>query len=161
MSNFGDELRRERELREISLREISESTKVSLRHLEALERNEFQNLPGGVFNRGFVRAYCEFIGIDAEAMVNAYLLEERGQLARDETDRTPPGRRALHGDAARARDAAAPRRRWGRALAWGFGLLILIIALAAAVYLILLRGPEGAAATGMALPLLATGGARE
>lgn len=77
--SFGEELRRERELRQITLREISESTKISLRYLEALERNEFEGLPGGVFNRGFVRAYAQFIGVDPEAMVNAYLLQEQAQ----------------------------------------------------------------------------------
>jgi len=102
MSSFGDELRRERELREISLREISDATKISQRYLQALETNAFENLPGGVFNRGFVRAYSEFIGIDPEAMVNAYLMEEQtrsnrgkhqdGQLLRRSRDahRTPP-----------------------------------------------------------------------
>jgi cytoskeletal protein RodZ len=79
MPSFGDELRRERELREIGLREIAEATRISLRYLEALERNDFQHLPGGVFNRGFVRAYCQFIGVDPESMVNAYLMEEQAQ----------------------------------------------------------------------------------
>ena len=81
MSSFGEELRRERELRQITLREIAEATKISLRYLDALERNDFRNLPGGVFNKGFVRAYSQYIGVDPEAMVNAYLLEARGQLA--------------------------------------------------------------------------------
>jgi cytoskeletal protein RodZ len=79
VSSFGEELKRERELREISLREISEATKINLRYLDALERNDFERLPGGVFNKGFVRAYAEYIGVDPETMVNAYLLEERGQ----------------------------------------------------------------------------------
>lgn len=79
MPSFGEEFKRERELRQISLREVSEATKISLRHLEALERNEFEQLPGGVFNRGFVRAYADFIGVSPEDMVNAYLLQERQQ----------------------------------------------------------------------------------
>jgi len=82
MSTFGEEIRRERELRQISLREIAESTKISLRYLDALEQNDFKHLPGGVFNKGFVRAFAEHIGIDPEAMVNAYLLEEQSQLDR-------------------------------------------------------------------------------
>jgi transcriptional regulator with XRE-family HTH domain len=77
--SFGEELRRERELRRISLREVATATKINLRYLEAMERNEFTDLPGGLFNRGFVRAYCEYIGVDPEGMVNAYLLEEREQ----------------------------------------------------------------------------------
>jgi cytoskeletal protein RodZ len=79
MPSFGEELRRERELRRIALREVAEATKVSLRYLEALESNDFEHLPGGVFNRGFVRAYSQYIGIDPDAMVDAYLLEEQAQ----------------------------------------------------------------------------------
>jgi cytoskeleton protein RodZ len=82
MPSFGETLRRERELRQISLREISEATKINLRYLEALERDDFRHLPGGVFNKGFVRAFAQFIGIDADAMVMAYLDEERSQEAR-------------------------------------------------------------------------------
>jgi cytoskeletal protein RodZ len=79
MSTFGQELRRERELREISLREVAEATKISLRYLEALEQNDFKDLPGGVFNRGFVRAYSQYIGVDPETMVTAYLAEEQSR----------------------------------------------------------------------------------
>lgn len=82
MTSFGEELRRERELRRITLREVAESTKVNLRYLEALESNDFQHLPGGVFNRGFVRAYSQYIGVDPDAMVDAYLLEEQAQATR-------------------------------------------------------------------------------
>jgi cytoskeletal protein RodZ len=82
MSTFGETLRRERELRQISLREISEATKINLRYLDALERDDFRHLPGGVFNKGFVRAYAQFIGIEPEAMVTAYLEEEGRQQAR-------------------------------------------------------------------------------
>jgi cytoskeleton protein RodZ len=72
MGAFGERLRREREMRGISLNEISESTKISRRHLEALENEDFEALPGGVFNRGFVRAYARFVGIDEEQAVADY-----------------------------------------------------------------------------------------
>ena len=75
MTSFGEELKRERELRDISLKEISEATKISIRFLEALEQNNFDILPGGIFNRGFIRSYARFIGVDGEEMVNAYLHE--------------------------------------------------------------------------------------
>ncbi len=75
MANFGETLKRERELREISLRQISEATKINIRYLEALEENRFDALPGGLFNKGFIRAYSTYIGVDGEAMVNSYLLE--------------------------------------------------------------------------------------
>ncbi|HKY33401.1 MAG TPA: helix-turn-helix domain-containing protein [Candidatus Polarisedimenticolia bacterium] len=82
MASFGEELKRERELRDISLKEISEATKISLRFLEALEQDNYDILPGGVFNRGFIRAYARFIGIDGEEMVNAYLHEVSQREAR-------------------------------------------------------------------------------
>ena len=68
MASFGESLKRERELREISLRQISEATKINLRYLEALEENRFDALPGGLFNKGFIRAYATYIGIDCEAI---------------------------------------------------------------------------------------------
>lgn len=75
MPSFGETLKRERELREISLRQISEATKISIRYLEALEQNRFELLPGGLFNKGFIRAYATYVGLDSESMVNSYLHE--------------------------------------------------------------------------------------
>jgi cytoskeleton protein RodZ len=72
MGAFGDRLRREREMRGISLDEICESTKIARRHLDALERERFDQLPGGVFNKGFVRAYARFLGIDEDQAVADY-----------------------------------------------------------------------------------------
>jgi cytoskeleton protein RodZ len=72
MGAFGDRLRREREMRGITLDEITESTKISRRHLEALEGEHFDQLPGGVFNKGFVRAYARFLGIDEDRAVADY-----------------------------------------------------------------------------------------
>src|SRR5260370_14529442 len=66
MSAFGERLRREREMRGITLDEISESTKISRRHLESLEREDFDSLPGGIFNKGFVRSYARFLGLDED-----------------------------------------------------------------------------------------------
>jgi cytoskeleton protein RodZ len=72
MGAFGDRLRREREMRGITLDEITESTKISRRHLEALEGEHFDQLPGGVFNKGFVRAYARFLGLDEDQAVADY-----------------------------------------------------------------------------------------
>ena len=72
-SSFGGDLRRERELREVSLPEISEATKISMKFLHAIEENQFDLLPGGVFNVGFIRAYAKHIGVDDDEMVNNYL----------------------------------------------------------------------------------------
>src|SRR5690348_37429 len=72
MASFGDKLKREREMRGVTLDEIAESTKIARRHLEALETEDFASLPGGVFNKGFVRAYARFIGIDEDEAVADY-----------------------------------------------------------------------------------------
>lgn len=72
MGAFGERLRREREMRGITLDEISESTKISRRHLESLEREDFESLPGGVFNKGFVRAYARFLGLNEDQAVADY-----------------------------------------------------------------------------------------
>jgi cytoskeleton protein RodZ len=72
MGAFGNKLRREREMRGVTLGEISESTKISKRWLQALEEEQFDVLPGGVFNRGFVRSYARFLGIDEDQAVADY-----------------------------------------------------------------------------------------
>src|SRR6185436_19794674 len=71
-ASFGEELRREREIRGISLKEISDATKISKRFLDALERNDHRTLPAPVFTRGFVREYARYVGLNAEDMVNRY-----------------------------------------------------------------------------------------
>src|SRR6185369_13431821 len=72
LASFGEELRREREIRGISLKEISDATKISKRFLEALERNDHRTLPAPVFTRGFVREYARYVGLNVEEMVNRY-----------------------------------------------------------------------------------------
>ncbi|HEY6352412.1 MAG TPA: RodZ domain-containing protein [Candidatus Angelobacter sp.] len=79
MGAFGDKLRREREMRGITLAEIAESTKISKRCLKALEEEQFEVLPGGVFNRGFVRAYARFLGINEEQTVADYIAASNEQ----------------------------------------------------------------------------------
>src|SRR5579875_2989875 len=74
MAGFGENLRREREMRGISLQEISATTKISVRLLEALENEEFYKLPGGIFTRSFIRAYSNYLGLDAERVLAEYQL---------------------------------------------------------------------------------------
>src|SRR6266498_1413856 len=73
--SFGDELRRERVVREVSLEEISAATKISLRLLSALERSDLAKLPAPVFTRGFIRAYCLHLGLDPVEKINTYFAE--------------------------------------------------------------------------------------
>src|SRR6266436_6242656 len=77
MGSFGERLRREREMRGITLNEIAESTKISRRHLESLEKEDFDSLPGGVFNKGFVRAYARYLGIDEDQAVADYVAADK------------------------------------------------------------------------------------
>ncbi|HUS19916.1 MAG TPA: RodZ domain-containing protein [Terriglobales bacterium] len=72
MGGFGERMQREREMRSISLEEIAESTKIGCRMLRALEEEDFAKLPGGIFNKGFVRAYAKFLGIDEEQAVTDF-----------------------------------------------------------------------------------------
>lgn len=74
MSGFGENLRREREMRGISLQEISDTTKVSVRLLEALEAEQFGKLPGGIYARSFIRSYASYIGLDPEQVLAEYQL---------------------------------------------------------------------------------------
>jgi len=72
--NFGEALRREREMRGVSLEEVSNATRISTRFLLALENEQWHDLPGGVFNRGFVRSVSRFLGLDEEALIAEYAL---------------------------------------------------------------------------------------
>lgn len=73
MGAFGERLRREREMRGITLEEMAAGTKISARSLKYLEDERFGQLPGGIFNKGFVRAYAKFLGIDEEQAVSEYV----------------------------------------------------------------------------------------
>ncbi len=73
MASFGDHLRRAREERSLTLQDISASTKISTRSLQALEDEHFDLLPGGIFNKGFVRAYARCVGLDEEKILAEYL----------------------------------------------------------------------------------------
>jgi cytoskeleton protein RodZ len=73
MGSFGERLQREREMRGITLEEIADSTKIGTRSLRALEQENFDQLPGGIFNKGFVRAYARYLGIDEEQAVTDFL----------------------------------------------------------------------------------------
>jgi len=70
--SFGELLKREREMREISLNELTVATRVPLRLLEALEKEDWEKLPGGVFNRGFIRAIAQFLGLSEEKLLAEY-----------------------------------------------------------------------------------------
>jgi cytoskeletal protein RodZ len=87
-TTFGAHLKREREARKVSLDDVAKSTKISKRHLSELEEERFKDLPGGIFNKGFVRAYAKFLGLNEEEMVAEYVKAEEG--ANVQPTLTPP-----------------------------------------------------------------------
>jgi cytoskeleton protein RodZ len=103
---FGENLRREREMRGVSLEEISAATRIGTRFLQALEADQWDQLPGGVFNRGFIRAVARYLGLDEDSLVAEYALEAKN---RDE----------LRGV---AEPVEGPRTEW---LKWAVALAIL------------------------------------
>ncbi len=91
--DFGSHLKHEREMRGISLEEIAASTKIQIRYLQALENNQFDQLPGTVFIKGFVRSYAKTIGCNADDLISAYdesigsPQQDADQIERDLADR--------------------------------------------------------------------------
>lgn len=88
--SFGAWLRHQREARSVSLREIADSSKISMRYLDALEQDRFDVLPAPVFARGFLREYARVVGLNPDEVVNLYLValeETKGSSARVETPR--------------------------------------------------------------------------
>ena len=83
---FGGWLRRQRELRQVSLREIADVTKISIRYLEALEENRFDVLPALVFAKGFLREYARYVGLDPDEVVNTYLTAQREAQPEEEDE---------------------------------------------------------------------------
>ena len=67
-------------MRGVSLEEISAATRISTRFLDAIEHEKWDQLPGGVFNRGFIRAMARFLGLDEDDMVAEYALETRDRV---------------------------------------------------------------------------------
>jgi transcriptional regulator with XRE-family HTH domain len=68
----GEFMRRERELRYVSLDDVAERTKISRRYLEAIEEGQFDRLPGETFVRGFIRSYAQSVGLDPEDTLLRY-----------------------------------------------------------------------------------------
>jgi cytoskeletal protein RodZ len=107
--SFGTWLRRQREVRQIVLRDIADSTNISIRYLEALEHDRFDALPAAVFAKGFLREYARYVGLDPDEVVNNFLA---AQQAGGEGADAPP-------------EAPSPRR----VRDWSHGLALLLVVL--------------------------------
>jgi cytoskeleton protein RodZ len=90
---FGERLKRERELREVSFDEVSKATRIAPRFLEALENEQWDKLPGGVFGRGFVRSIARYLGLSEENLLSEYDLargESSSPASQKPEERIPP-----------------------------------------------------------------------
>jgi cytoskeletal protein RodZ len=122
MATLGQQLKQAREARGISLHEISDSTHIGIRFLQAIENDAYDVLPGGVFNRAFVRKFARVVGFDEEQAVNLY--EEQLQEQGGEPDR--PYRMGI--------EEFESRPTSGNGLLLSFVALIILGALAYAAY---------------------------
>jgi cytoskeletal protein RodZ len=112
---FGESLKREREMRGVTLEEISAATRIATRFLRAIENEQWDQLPGGVFNRGFVRAVARFLGLDEESTVAEYTLAVGDRPTVPVWTGSPP--------------AVPPQQPW---LAWTIATIVILALLAGA-----------------------------
>src|SRR6266576_620604 len=136
MASFGDRLKKEREQKGITLDDIALTTKIGTRLLRALEEEKFDQLPGGIFNKGFVRAYARHVGIDEDQAIADYMTAvgavelkvmpdpQAGAVSSERSPEPVPGLRihVVHEEREREPAAAVP---------WGLlAIALLLIALA-------------------------------
>ena len=135
MERFCDDLRHEREQRQVSLEEISAQTKVSVRHLEALESGRLPELPGGVFRKGILRGYLGVLEVEPAPWLQRFeeLLAEAGDSA---PQAAAISRFAENVRRGRPETESGHKGRWLGILFMLFGL----VALCSCVWVFTLRG---------------------
>jgi cytoskeleton protein RodZ len=114
---FGENLKREREMRGVSLDEISAATRIATRFLQAIENEQWDQLPGGVFNRGFVRAVAHYLGLDEENIVAEYVLAAGDRQSVPVWTGRPP--------------VVTPQQPW---IAWIIAAIVIVVLLAGGWY---------------------------
>src|SRR3989338_3413 len=72
MESLGEYLKKERELKMVTIEEIAHITRISTRFLYALEKNDYESLPANVFVKGFLRAYAKCVGLNADEVISIY-----------------------------------------------------------------------------------------
>jgi cytoskeleton protein RodZ len=124
VESLGARLKKEREQRKITLDEIAVSTKIGTRFLRALEEEHFDQLPGGIFNKGFVRAYARHLGIDEEQAIADYVAAMGASQPEKKLEEVeiPEGW-------AKEESHSAARIPWGK-----FAIALLIIALGIVIW---------------------------
>lgn len=121
--DFGQALRASRESAGRTLRAMADSTKLGVRTLEALERNQIDRLPSGIFRRAVVRAYAREVGLEPESTLKAFLARYPDAL---------PAPGVTHGPIA---DAAGRPPRWAAAIVTGVAIAVVLALVVAAYFL--------------------------
>ncbi|MCO6511566.1 MAG: helix-turn-helix domain-containing protein [Aridibacter famidurans] len=85
--SLGEKLRKAREERDVSISEVAEQTRISALYLEAIENDDYKPLPGGIFNKGFVKSFAKYVGVDEAEALQEYARIAAGQEGQD-PDRT-------------------------------------------------------------------------
>ena len=146
--SLGEQLRRARLERGVGLREVSEQTRITMRHLEAIEADDYKELPGGIFNKSFIKSYARYVGFPEERALELYERTSRERGFQNEEPATSPQRsRVYMGDTSRS-----PLMTYGLS-ALIVGLLLLVVY--AGLHYYRRTDAEGPAATAAATPAAA------
>ncbi len=133
MLSLGQRFRQQRELRKVSLDTVAQQTKISTRYLHAIETENFQELPSGLFRRSFIRQYALALDLDAEP-IEAELDELFGSTEAGRGSASPPEmppKRVITVD-----PMPMHGREWrrDRKLVWAVALLLIAIAACSGIY---------------------------
>ncbi len=117
MESLGAQLRAAREQKRVSVSQAARETRISAYHLESLETGRYQSLPGGIYNRAFLRMYSEYLGLDPEAMLDRY-----------RTETSAPADKPLKASSAKVQ-SVEPRFAPHPVLLWSIMLLVSVVAI--------------------------------
>jgi hypothetical protein len=124
-SQVGTILRQARNRRKVELSEVEAATRIRQRYLRAIESEEWDVLPGGVYTRGFIRTYASFLGLDGDRLADDYRTSVEGSPS--PADAGAPGPAPP-----RPGSSGAPRRpRWAWRIAAGVSLLVIVLVVTA------------------------------
>lgn len=146
VSEFGARLKQARQARGVSLVHIANVTKISVRALEAVERNDFSRLPGGIYTRAFVRAYACEVGLDPNVALKAFL------------EQCPEDAAAVPNSTPESIDGTS-RAGWQERLSWRHAAVALAVLALLAIggYMLARRSSRPVSSTGApALPVAST-----
>jgi transcriptional regulator with XRE-family HTH domain len=143
MASLGQELKRERELRSVSLREISDQTKIGIRHLQAMEDDRLDLLPGKFLTKAILRSYAKALGVDEDRILNKFHEEALAQEWDSRLAERARPDRALQEE---------PKRRPRRALLWIVFVIVTLAVLACLYFFVLPRGGSSPTPPGESAP---------